>query len=89
MTTEEKMREWVRGHMAGVLKVAPETIAFDKPISEYGLDSVDAILMAGELEQAFKLEIDPATFIRYETFDAAIQALSLQVDQAEARPASP
>ncbi len=80
MNTADEIRNWVRGHLAGVLNVAPESIAFDRKLSDYGLDSVDAILMAGELEDHFGLEIDPATFIQYATFESMMTSLAAVLD---------
>lgn len=81
MTTEERLWEWVRNHLAQVLGVAPESIAFDKALSSYGLDSVDAVLMAGELEEAFGIEIDPARFIERDSFEAIIKTLAADIDK--------
>ncbi len=88
MSTEQTLREWVRGHLAHVLGVAPESIALDKPLSSYGLDSIDAVLMAGELEEAFGIEIDPASFIECDSFEAIIVLLASDIEKSGGRPAS-
>jgi acyl carrier protein len=88
MSTEERLWEWVRAHLAQRLGVAPETIALDKGLSDYGLDSVDAVLMAGELEEAFAIEIDPASFIECDSFRAVIVLLATYIDKSEGRAAS-
>jgi acyl carrier protein len=88
-TTEQRLLEWVRGHLAKTLGVAPESIEFDKRLSNYGLDSVDAILMAGELEEAFGIEIDPASFIECDSFESAIALLASYVDKSGKNAASP
>jgi acyl carrier protein len=89
MSTEEKVREWVRGHLAQVLKVEPGSIVLDKPIGDYGLDSVDAILMAGELEEAFSIEIYPASFIQCDSFEAVVVELAANIEKSESHAASP
>ncbi|HSZ73449.1 MAG TPA: acyl carrier protein [Rhizomicrobium sp.] len=73
--TESAVRNWVRRHLAKVLGVAPDEIAFDRTLGHYGLDSVDAVLMAGEMEEALRIEIDPASFLQYENFEQMIAAL--------------
>jgi phthiocerol/phenolphthiocerol synthesis type-I polyketide synthase B len=88
MTTEERLWEWVRKHLALVRGVAPESVTLDKALSSYGLDSVDAVLMAGELEEAFGLEIEPARFIACDSFREIIASLVADVDQAEKQRAS-
>jgi acyl carrier protein len=81
VTTEDTLRDWVRAHLAGLLGKPPATIALDGKLNDYGLDSVDAILMAGELEDHFGIEIDPASFIQFDTFEAMIAALSTAIDR--------
>jgi acyl carrier protein len=82
MTPEEQLRGWVRQHLAKLLNVGPESIALDRTLSDYGLDSVDAVLMAGELEAAFEIEIDPAIFIRFDTFEAMVVGLAPTLHRA-------
>ena len=75
MIEEEKLRDWVCQYLARLLGQSPQTIALDCTLADYGLDSVDSIIMAGELEFAFDLEIDPATFLQYDTIEAMVVAL--------------
>jgi acyl carrier protein len=72
---EQQLRDWVRGHLARLVGVAQEDIELDRTLGDYGLDSVDAVLMAGELEDALGIEIDPAAFIQFDTFEQMIAAL--------------
>jgi len=80
--TDKQLRDWVRGHLALLTGMAPETIAFDRTLGAYGLDSVDAVLMAGELEEALGVEIDPAAFIQFDTFEEMIAALGAKIRNA-------
>lgn len=88
MDTEARLREWLRAHLARVLGVAPESIALDQAVSEYGLDSVDRILMAGELEEAFGIEIDPAGFIACDSFEDIIGVLARDIEKSGRSAAS-
>jgi acyl carrier protein len=88
MTTEERLGEWVRGHLAKVRGVTPESVTLDKGLSSYGLDSVDAVLMAGELEEAFGIEIDPARFLACDSFGEIITTLTPDIDKAGERRVS-
>ncbi|GAC1305147.1 MAG: acyl carrier protein [Steroidobacteraceae bacterium] len=72
MSTAEDLRDWVRGHLGRLLGMAPEAIALDRKLSDYGLDSVDGILMAGELEDRFSVEVDPAIFLQCPNFEAMV-----------------
>lgn len=80
MSVKESLEVWVRGHLGRVLGVAPDTIELDRKLGDYGLDSVDAVLMAGELEEQFNIEINPATFIRHPTFASMIEALAARIE---------
>jgi phthiocerol/phenolphthiocerol synthesis type-I polyketide synthase B len=76
MSAAEELQFWVRRHLGELVGVAPETIVLDRKLSDYGLDSVDAVLMAGELEDHFGIEIDPASFIHFTTFEVMIVNLT-------------
>jgi acyl carrier protein len=88
MNTEQKLWEWIRGHVAQRVGVPPESIGFDKGLDTYGLDSVDGVLMAGELEEAFGIEIDPASFLHCESFQQAVVMLAANIDKPGKQPAS-
>ena len=85
MTTEERLWQWVRNHLAQVRGVTPESVTVDKKLSNYGLDSVDAVLMAGELEEAFGIEIEPAHFLACDSFSEIITTLSADIDKTSER----
>jgi acyl carrier protein len=79
--TEDGLRDWVRSHLANLLGVAPASIALDRSLADYGLDSVDAVLMAGELEEALGAEIDPASFLQFDTFEQMIVAVAPSLER--------
>lgn len=81
MTTEERLWEWMQDHLAKVLGVSPESVTVDKGLSGYGLDSVDAVLMAGELEEAFGIEIEPARFVAGDSLREIVMALASDIDK--------
>ena len=88
MSTEERVLEWVRDHLAQALGVTPESVSVDKGLSSYGLDSVDAVLMAGELEEAFGVEIEPARFIACDSLGEIIKTTASDIDKAGERRVS-
>ena len=85
MSDDPDLRAWVRSHLGRVLGMAPEQVGLHRTLADYGLDSVDAVLMAGELEEAFGVEIDPAGFIQFDTIEAMVLALTPVVKAALAR----
>ena len=88
MTTEERVMEWVRGHLAQVLGMAPASVSIDQGLSSYGIDSIDAVLMAGELEEAFGVEIEPARFIACDSLREIIKMTASDIDRAKERRVS-
>ena len=88
MDTAQRLTEWIRAHLAQVLGVKPECIGLDRELSSYGLDSVGAVLMAGELEEAFGIEIDPASFIDCHSFNTIIAKLAADIDKSSREEAS-
>ena len=50
--------------------VAPETVDFDKPFADYGLDSMTAVELSGELEDWSGVELTPMIAISYPTVSA-------------------
>ena len=81
MSTADDLRDWVRGHLGRLLGKPPEAIKLDCTLSDYGLDSVDGVLMAGELEDHFGVEIDPGTFIQTPTFESMVVALAVLLEK--------
>lgn len=63
--------------VAGTLKVDPATIDADKPIMELGLDSISAVTMTVQLEEALGVAIDPTVILDYET----VNLLSRHLDE--------
>jgi acyl carrier protein len=63
---------WIRDYLSTLLGMPAERISLDCGVNAYGLDSVDAVLMAGELEEAFGVSIDSGTFLQHETIAAAV-----------------
>jgi acyl carrier protein len=73
--TAENAGRWARAYVGQLLGRPAEEIDLYRPLSEYGLDSVDAVVMAGEMEEHFGVEVDPATFLREATLGELIAEL--------------
>jgi acyl carrier protein len=65
--TAENARRWTVAYLAYLHAQPQEKIDLFRPLADYGLDSVDAVLMTGELEEHFGIELDPALFLRKAT----------------------
>lgn len=71
-------RNWVVRYIAKLLGIDARNVDLSKGLAEYGLDSVDAMVMAGEFEQHFGVEIDPATFFEYTTLQQIVDAWNVK-----------
>ena len=74
--TAENLRLWAAAYLAHLLDRPAAEIDLYSALSEFGLDSMDAVVMAGEMEEHFGVEIDPATFLREATLGELIAELA-------------
>lgn len=73
--TTSKLRIWTIDYLAGALGIPADSVELDRTLDSYGLDSVEAVLMAGALEESLGVEVDPAAFLQYPTIEAMVSAL--------------
>ena len=53
--------------VARLTKQTPDAITEDANLVDIGLQSIDAVLLCGEVEDTFAIELDPATIFEHET----------------------
>jgi acyl carrier protein len=70
--TAENGRQWAIAYLAHLLDQPASEIDLMRGFAEYGLDSLDAVVMAGEMEAHFGIDIDPAQFLRVEPIGVLI-----------------
>jgi acyl carrier protein len=75
MLTREELTLMLRGHVADLLDMKPEEIDPERNLGEYGLDSADAVLLAGAVEEAINHECDPAILLRNPAISGVIAEL--------------
>jgi acyl carrier protein len=68
------VRDWVVRYLAELLQISPRDIDLGKSLGDFGLDSVDAVIMAGELEEHFGVEIDPSVVFEFDTLQGMLEA---------------
>lgn len=67
--TEETIEDWLIEHIAEELEIEPDTIDITKPLASYGLDSVAAVSISGELELWLQTKLDPTLLFEYPTIE--------------------
>ena len=76
------LRDWLTGRIAEFTERPPAEIAVDKPLGEYGVDSVSALTVCAEIEDHFDITVEPTLLWDHPTIDAIAEAL---VDEVNAR----
>ncbi|MDO3110494.1 acyl carrier protein [Mycobacteroides abscessus] len=57
--TAPPVGDWLANKIAGYLSILPDQIDRDRNLAEYGLDSVYALTLCGEIEDEFGLTMEP------------------------------
>jgi acyl carrier protein len=78
---EEGLRTWLLECAAGYVRCDGD-IQPDRPLADYGLDSVYALSLCGEIEEHLDIEIDPAMIWDHPTVDALTAALIVRLEQS-------
>lgn len=83
----ETLRAWMVRYITAVLDL-PETVSITETFDAYGLDSVEAVVMAGVMEEEFCVPIDPINLFEHPSIElfAAAMTGGLPAAQAAERP---
>ncbi|MGI5195724.1 acyl carrier protein [Streptomyces sp. CA-288835] len=68
--TVESLSRWLADRIALYLKRTPSEIQPTVPLAEYGLDSVAALSLCGDIEEDFDLVLEPTVAWDYPTIEA-------------------
>ncbi|RUT07253.1 hypothetical protein DSM106972_025140 [Dulcicalothrix desertica PCC 7102] len=68
---------WVVSLVAQKLQVNPQAINTQQPLSYYGLDSVQAVMLVADFEQYLERKLTPTLLYEYPTIDALVKYLDL------------
>ncbi len=74
-STEVLLYEFLRERIAQRTKLTAEEITADAVLADLGLQSIDAVLLCGEVEDRFDIEMDPADIFEHETLRAFAQSI--------------
>ncbi|MEU9786217.1 acyl carrier protein [Streptomyces phaeochromogenes] len=68
--TEQTLTTWITTRVAEYLRRPPSEIDPTTPLAEYGLDSVAALSLCGDVEDHYEVTIDPTAAWDYPTVRA-------------------
>ncbi len=76
----QELTEWLTAKVAGYLNVAPELIAVDTPLADYGIDSAASLALCADLECEKGFAVETTIVWDYATIEAI--AAHLVADEA-------
>ena len=74
--TEEQIRGWLISNIASVVNMEPSHIDVRQTFDNYGLDSLQAVSLSGDLETWLGREISPTVVWDYPTVEQLARHLS-------------
>ena len=80
--------EWLSARLSLYLRRAPESIDPAVPLAEYGMDSVAALSLCGDLEEEFGLEVEPTLLWDFPTVTALVRHLTAVLPDVPGDPAA-
>ncbi len=83
-TPVETVQNLLIKQLAEQLTLDPNTIKISEPLTRYGLDSIDAVTLVGELEDWLELDLPDTLFWDYPTVEKSAQYLAENYDLANA-----
>jgi acyl carrier protein len=76
LPTAGEVSEWLVGKIALRLEVAPERIDTTKYFDEFGLDSMEALMLSAELEKWLGFELEPTALWYHPTIPDLAEYIS-------------
>ncbi len=84
----ETLRAWMVAYIGGTLAL-PDGVPTAATFDSYGLDSVEAVVMAGVMEEEFATQIDPVQLFEHPSIDAFVAAFASDGTGGRAGAAAP
>jgi acyl carrier protein len=77
-----ELRGWLTGRVAEYLQRPAEEIRTDLPLAGYGLDSMYALIICGDIEDHLGVVVEPTIAWDYPTIDAVTGYLGRELNLA-------
>lgn len=78
------LRAWLVDYVTSIIDVPAQSLPTDQPFTSYGLDSVEAVVMAGVLEEEFGVPVDPVQLFEHPSIDEFVAAYATPAPEAAA-----
>jgi acyl carrier protein len=76
------LRAWMVQYISSVLDLPEGQLQTSASFASYGLDSVEAVVMAGVMEEEFRVPVDPVQFFEHHTIDDFVETYAGAPGQA-------
>lgn len=87
--TEEAIRGWLISNIASVVNMDPASIDVQQTFDHYGLDSLQAVSLSGDLENWLNREVSPTVVWDYPTVEQLARHLSENHANGNGQASSP
>jgi acyl carrier protein len=77
----DTIQSWLTTHLAEHLGLSPEDIDMRKPFTEYGLDSMVGVFLAGDLEDWLGLQLSATVLWEYPTTEMLATYLATELQR--------
>lgn len=78
----DTLRAWMIQYITTVLDLPEGKLDTSESFTTYGLDSVEAVVMAGVMEEEFRVPVDPMLFFEHHTIDDFVQTYAKPSEQS-------
>lgn len=82
--TYESILQWISVRLAEIVKINIDQVDPQLPFDRYGLDSLNAVILIGELSDWLQLELDPSIVYDYPTIEQLSDYVLQQVQRGKA-----
>jgi acyl carrier protein len=79
--TNQEINAWLVTKLSQGLNIPAEQIDTRKPFVQYGLDSISAFILMGQLENRFGCEIHPEIFSEYPNAESLSRYLEDKIQE--------
>ena len=80
--SENELKAWMLNYLSTLLSIEAATIDTSAQFDSLGLDSIEAVVMAGVMEEEFDVLIEPTLLLQYPSIDLFAAACHRDSSQA-------
>jgi acyl carrier protein len=79
----EEIREWIVGRLSAHADIDPQEVQLDEPVISHGIDSMQFVVLVGELEDWLGCRFAQNPIVEYPTINALSEFLADQLRQGK------